>query len=75
MIKNIQVSHRPKWAKTGFFIAQLMTKSAVAYLAATSLFPEHVKYEVTLLITLFIEPLMYGVAEIAGFKLKKNEDG
>jgi hypothetical protein len=65
------ISHRPKWAKYGFFIAQIICKSAIAYLAATGLFPQNIKYEATLAISLIIEPLLYGAAELAGVKLKR----
>lgn len=63
----------PMWAKWMFRITFALTTALTAYIAATNLLPETVKYEVTLILKLLIDPLIYAISKGFGVD-RKNED-
>lgn len=56
---GIPTGPTPTWAKNMFRIAFALTTAAVAYIAATNLIEENIKYELTLLLKVVVDPLMY----------------
>lgn len=56
----------PMWATNMFRIAFLLTTVATGYLAATNLLTPESKYEVTLILKLVIDPLMFGISKLWG---------
>lgn len=60
---------RPKWAKASLMLGHVLTKSAAAYIAASAIVPDNMKYEATLIIMLFIEPILLLITELSGIKL------
>lgn len=59
-------STTPLWAKWFFRIVFLFTKVIVAYIAATNLIGPESKYEITLILTLLIDPLAFGFSKMFG---------
>ena len=66
-------STTPLWAKWFFRIVFLITKVIVAYIAATNLISPESKYEITLFLTLVIDPLAFGFSKMFGISVE--EDG
>jgi NhaP-type Na+/H+ or K+/H+ antiporter len=62
----------PKWAKWFFRIVFLLTKIIVAYVAATNIISPESKYEITLFLTLVIDPLAFGVSKMFGVKIEED---
>lgn len=56
----------PEWAKWMFRIVFLMTKILTGYIAATNWLTPTQKYEVTLLLTLVIDPFFFGLSKMFG---------
>lgn len=56
----------PTWAKNMFRITFLITKIVVGYIAATNLLSPDTKYEVTLVLTLVVDPLAWGLSKMFG---------
>lgn len=56
----------PTWALWMFRITFLLTKIVVGYIAATNLLLPDAKYEVTLFLTLVVDPLAFGLSKMFG---------
>ncbi|MBW4362609.1 hypothetical protein [Flavobacterium taihuense] len=56
----------PLWALWMFRITFLVTKIVVGYIAATNLLSPHAKYEVTLFLTLVVDPFAFGLSKMFG---------
>lgn len=66
-------STTPLWAKWFFRIIFLLTKVIVAYIAATNLISPELKYEITLILTLVIDPLAFGFSKMFGIKSDEEQ--
>lgn len=64
----------PSWAKWFFRIVFLFNKIIMAYIAATNLISPEAKYEITLFLTLVIDPLAYGFSKMFGIKFEEKEE-
>lgn len=62
----------PVWALWMFRIIFLLTKIVAGYIAATNLLSPEAKYEVTLFLTLVIDPLAFGFSKMFGIPVEKN---
>ncbi len=66
-IKTI-ISYRkdtPRWAKNTYKVVFAITTALTAWVAATNMFPQHVKYELILVLK-FIDPVAYAVFNMFG---------
>lgn len=70
---NQMNSTTPTWAKWFFRIVFLFNKIIVAYIAATNLISPEAKYEITLFLTLIIDPLAFGFSKMFGITVEENE--
>lgn len=66
-------STTPLWAKWFFRIVFLLTKVVVAYIAATNLISPENKYEITLILTLIIDPLAFGFSKMFGIEVEEKQ--
>lgn len=66
-------STTPLWAKWFFRIVFLFNKIIVAYIAATNLIDPAAKYEITLFLTLVIDPLAFGFSKMFGIEPEEHE--
>lgn len=66
-------STTPLWAKWFFRIVFLLTKVVVAYIAATNLINPELKYEITLILTLVIDPLAFGFSKMFGVNSEEEK--
>lgn len=64
----------PSWAKWFFRIVFLFNKVVVAYIAATNLIDPAMKYEITLFLTLVIDPLAFGFSKMFGIAVEENKN-
>jgi hypothetical protein len=60
----------PLWALWMFRITFLLTKIVVGYIAATNLLSPDAKYEVTLFLTLLVDPLAFGLSKMFGVTIE-----
>ena len=67
-------STTPNWAKWFFRIVFLFNKIIVAYIAATNLISPEAKYEITLFLTLIIDPLAFGFSKMFGIEPEKEAE-
>lgn len=68
-----QIKHTtPAWALWMFRIVFLFTKIVVGYIAATNLLSPELKYEVTLVLTLIIDPLAFGFSKMFGIPTEEK---
>jgi hypothetical protein len=58
------------WAIWMFRITFLITKIVIGYVAATNLLSPHSKYELTLILTLLVDPLAFGLSKMFGVDVK-----
>lgn len=63
----------PTWALWMFRITFLLTKIIVGYIAATNLLSPESKYEVTLFLTLLIDPLAFGLSKMFGVTVEEEK--
>lgn len=63
----------PKWAKWVFRAVFLLTKIIAGYVAATTLIPESAKYEITLFLTLIVDPLAFGFSKLFGVRIEEDK--
>lgn len=63
----------PMWALWMFRITFLVTKIVVGYIAATNLLSPESKYEVTLFLTLLIDPLAFGLSKMFGVSIGEDK--
>lgn len=63
----------PEWSKWMFRIVYLLTKVLIGYIAATNLFTPSQKYEVTIFLTLVIDPFFFGLSKMFGVKIEDND--
>lgn len=63
----------PTWAIWMFRITFLLTKIIVGYIAATNLLSPESKYEVTLFLTLLIDPLAFGLSKMFGVPIEEEK--
>lgn len=63
----------PSWAKWFFRIVFLFNKIVMAYIAATNLISPEAKYEITLFLTLVIDPLAYGFSKMFGVTIEDKK--
>lgn len=63
----------PIWAKWIFRIVFLLTKIVVAYIAATNLISPESKYEITVFLTLVIDPVAYGLSKMFGISIDEDK--
>lgn len=66
-------STTPSWAKWFFRIVFLFNKIVMAYIAATNLISPEAKYEITLFLTLVIDPLAYGFSKMFGVTIEDKK--
>jgi len=62
----------PTWALWMFRIVFLVTKIVVGYIAATNLLSPESKYEVTLFLTLLVDPLAFGLSKLFGVTVEEK---
>lgn len=67
-------STTPLWAKWFFRIVFLFTKIIVGYIAATNLINSEAKYEITLFLTLVVDPVAFFFSKMFGIKPEDIED-
>lgn len=67
-------STTPLWAKWFFRIVFFLNKILAAYIAATNLIEPAAKYEITLFLTLVIDPLAFGFSKMFGITADEKED-
>lgn len=60
----------PVWALWLFRVVFLLTKIIVGYIAATNLLSPDAKYEITLFLTLVIDPLAFGFSKMFGIEIE-----
>jgi len=63
----------PKWAKWMFRVVFAVTTALTAWIAATNLFPQSTKYEITLALKLLIDPVVYALSKMFGVSVKDEE--
>lgn len=63
----------PSWAKWFFRIVFFLNKILAAYIAATNLIDPAAKYEITLFLTLVIDPLAFGFSKMFGITADEKE--
>jgi hypothetical protein len=63
----------PLWAKWMFRITFIITTALTGWIAATSLFPQETKYEITIFLKLFVDPVIYMVSKLFGIDLKQED--
>lgn len=63
----------PPWAKWMFRITFLITTAIAAWIAATNLFPQTTKYEITLFLKIVVDPIILGVSEMFGVKVRNQQ--
>jgi hypothetical protein len=63
----------PLWAKWFFRIVFLFNKIIIGYIAATNLISPEARYEITLFLTLVIDPLAFGFSKMFGIKVEDEE--
>jgi hypothetical protein len=69
-----QISNEtPAWAKWMFRITFIVTTALIGWIAATNLFPQNTKYEITLLLKLLIDPIVYGISKMFGVDPKQED--
>jgi len=68
------VNNTPGWAKWMFRITFTITTAATGYIAATNAIPQESKYEITLLLKLLIDPIVFGVSKMFGVDVKESEE-
>lgn len=66
-------STTPLWAKWFFRIVFFLNKILAAYIAATNLIDPAAKYEITLFLTLVIDPLAFGFSKMFGITADEKE--
>lgn len=66
-------STTPNWAKWFFRIVFLFNKIIMAYIAATNLISPEAKYEITLFLTLIIDPLAFGFSKMFGINIEDKD--
>lgn len=66
-------STTPLWAKWMFRIVFLFTKIVVGYIAATDLISPEAKYEITLFLTLIIDPGIFGLSKMFGIEVEEGK--
>lgn len=64
----------PSWAKWFFRIVFFLNKILSAYIAATNLIEPAAKYEITLFLTLVIDPLAFGFSKMFGITVEEKEN-
>lgn len=64
----------PSWAKWFFRIVFFLNKILAAYIAATNLIDPVAKYEITLFLTLVIDPLAFGFSKMFGITVEEKEN-
>lgn len=60
----------PEWAKVAFRITFIITTAAVTYIAATNTIPKETKYELTLILKLLVDPIVFGISKMFGIAVK-----
>lgn len=63
----------PGWATWMFRITFLLTTVLCAWIAATNIFPQGTKYEVTIFLKLVIDPFIWGLSKMFGISLKDDD--
>ncbi|MBA2648071.1 MAG: hypothetical protein H0U75_00470 [Legionella sp.] len=64
----------PTWAKWMFRITFILTTALTAYIASTNLLSQNTKYEITLILKLVIDPIVYGVSKLFGVDVKQEAE-
>ena len=64
-------SPTPTWAKNMFRISYLLTKVVIAWIAVTKIFTTGTQLEVTLFLTLVVDPFIYGLSKMFGVEIEK----
>lgn len=63
----------PKWAKWMFRVTFIVTTAITGYVAATNHFTDPVKYEITLVLKLLVDPIVFGISKMFGVDPTKEE--
>lgn len=66
-------ANTPLWAKVMFRVTFILTTAICTWVAATNIFPQTSKYEITIFLKLLVDPLMYGISKMFGIQLKEEE--
>lgn len=64
----------PMWAKWMFRITFILTTAVTGWVAATNIFPQETKYEITLALKLLIDPVVYGLSKMFGVQTKDDNE-
>ena len=64
----------PMWAKLMFRITFILTTAVTGWVAATNIFPQETKYEITLALKLLIDPVVYGLSKMFGVQTKDDNE-
>ncbi len=63
----------PQWATWMFRITFLLTTVITGWIAATNLFPQATKYEITIFLKVVVDPLIWGLSKMFGVQVKTDE--
>lgn len=56
----------PRWAKNLFLIYFISSKPFIAWIATAAIFSAPVERQITLLITLLLDPILYAISKMVG---------
>lgn len=73
--KDALMAETPTWAKWMFRIYFLLSKALIGYCAATTLFSKDTLLEITLFVTLFLDPVIYGFSKMFGIEKDETPQG
>lgn len=71
--KKALTTETPSWAKWMFRITFIITTAFVGWVAATNVFDQETKYEITLALKLLVDPIVYGLSKLFGVEPKEDE--
>lgn len=62
----------PEWAKWLFRITFLVTTALSVWIASTNLITPSVKYELTLILKVIVDPVVFGISKMFGINNNKD---
>lgn len=71
--KKAIMNESPKWARWMFRVTFIVTTAITGYVAATNHFTDSQKYEITLVLKLLIDPIVFGISKMFGVDPSKEE--
>jgi hypothetical protein len=72
LTKEAIASRTPVWASWMFKGTFLVTTAAIGYIAATNIIDQQTKYEVTIFLKLFVDPIVFGFSRLFGIEIKET---